>query len=56
MNGSYPKLGAQFNNICDHTNEHVLQPDVVGVCFKEISCEDKAGLGAHRAALHLQAT
>ena len=38
---------------CDRTNEQILQPDVVGICLKEISCEDKAWLGAHGAALHL---
>lgn len=35
------------------TNEHILQPDVVCVCFKEVSHEDETGLGAHRTALHL---
>lgn len=35
------------------TNEHILQPDIVCVCFKEVSREDETGLGAHRTALHL---
>ena len=38
------------------TNKQVLQTDVVGVCFKEISSEDKAGFGAHRTSLHLRTT